>query len=543
MRIFNDSFSGIRFKILLLSFLTITPVVFLLSYFNIQQLEHSKNLETTKLKYIAQTIANENVQINEGARQVLVSLSISPQITDPYKCHAFLSNLLGEFQRYDNFGVADLEGNVLCSAQQLKENVNISNRYSFKQTVLTNKFTVGEYAVSNITRHAVLNFGYPVQHPKRIIYASLNLEWLNEFLSKFDLEQQMNVIILDRNGTILARYPYNPELIGKLFPSESLVNGLINQSGTIETLGTDGIDKLYAYEKIGESVEGPFVVVGIPKSILKTNINHDFRVNIILTVLTGLLSIVIGWIVGNTIIINIIKEIKNIENIKRDFISLVTHQIRTPITAIKWFTQILLSESSGKLTSRQKNILNDTNTSVIRMTDLVNTLLTISKLESGKIPLTPQATPINNLVSENISEIKDIFKHKNIKFKLKISSRVQHIIFVDPKLMSQVFVNLISNAYKYNHNHGEVKVNISKTQKNILIEITDNGIGIPQKDLDKLWSKFSRGSNAYKADTEGAGLGLYLSKLIVEAHGGKIWLKSSQEKGTSFFFTIPTSLR
>lgn len=507
---------NIRAKILLLTALTIIPIVGLLIYFNIQQLKQAQESQMNNLENIAKIIATENSRVKEGARQLLISLSISPQIrTD--QCTNFLSDLLSNYQRYANFGVADLEGNVICSAVSTEEKINISKRFSFRQTILTNEFTTGEYLISPITKNATFNFAYPLSNPAGVVYASLDLSWLNNLVGNLVIDKQLSVLITDKNYTIVANYPEAKHEVGSTFSIHSDPN------------------MLYQLAKIDEGEDSLMVAVGIPRSSIFDEPNDQFIKNLGLTLIIAIVSLLVGWFIGNSLIQGVIKSLNQVDQLKRDFVSLVTHQIRTPITAIKWFTQILLSGSAGKLTKKQTELLNDTHTSVVRMTNLVSTLLTISKLESGKIPVNYSKVSTKKLITECYEEINEIFSKKQIKFKINIS---QAYISADHELLKQVLANLIVNACKFSKSHCKIMVKVKKANKEVVFEIADQGIGIPKKDQELIWKKFVRGTNAHKSDTEGAGLGLYLAKLIIEAHQGRIWFTSSC-KGTSFFFTIP----
>lgn len=536
---FNKSIINIRYRILIQTLLTIIPVLFLISYINTAQLKRSKEAEIGKLKSITNIVSSENIQIIEGARQLLISLSVTPEISiHGFGCNKYLNTLLGKYLRYSNFGVADANGNVYCSATPLNSAVNLSDRYFFQQTTKTHDFAIGEYVISKTTNQASLNFGYPSLRVKGVIYATLSLDWLNKLIAELDVPEGLDVTILDRNGIILAKNPSKSERVGQTFENREIVNAIKSKEEGVLESENRGSKRIYTYKKMGSLENGPFIVLGQDMDLLTSGPKNDFRIALLFSIFAGVVSVATGIIVGNNLITKTLTKLNEIELLKRDFISLVSHQIRTPITAIKWFTEILLSESPGKLNRKQSQILKDTHLSAKRMVDLIGTLLNISKLESGKLPINPTPTDICKMVEVVVSEMNAEFKNKKVKAIVRFPKKPQINVVVDPRLMRQVYLNTIHNAYKYSSAGGKVEIVISRKNKQIISAIKDHGIGIPIVEKSKLFQKFSRASNAKLKDTEGAGLGLYLSKLIMEAHGGKIGFVENKT-GTTVSFVFP----
>lgn len=234
---------------------------------------------------------------------------------------------------------------------------------------------------------------------------------------------------------------------------------------------------------------------------------------------------------------DITKE-KEVDKMKTEFISLASHQLRTPLSAMSWFSEMLLNGDAGPLKSEQKGLVQNIHQSNQRMIDLVNSLLNISRIEAGRIIINPIPTNIQNLISDSIVEFEPVVQEKEITIKTEFRS-VSRPIKVDPKLLREIYKNLISNALKYTPKKGKVKISIYKKADMLVSEISDTGMGIPKSSQPNIFGKFFRAPNVLKSQTEGTGLGLYLVKQIVNAIGGEISFVSIENKGTTFKFTIP----
>ncbi len=237
----------------------------------------------------------------------------------------------------------------------------------------------------------------------------------------------------------------------------------------------------------------------------------------------------IQYFVGNEH--DITKELE-IDRIKTEFISLASHQLKTPLTRIKIVIEELL-KNKGNLDKEQKKYLRIIKESSADMFELIDMLINISKLESGKIVLSKEQINLKNLINEVVETLKE----ENHKIFKKYSLKNTNIIG-DNKFLKELYKNLLTNAIKYTPKKGKITILIKESKGTILSEIKDTGIGIPEKDKKRIFEKFFRASNSSEGEKTGNGLGLYLVKQIVEAAGGKIWFKSKLNQGTSFYFTI-----
>jgi PAS domain S-box-containing protein len=233
-----------------------------------------------------------------------------------------------------------------------------------------------------------------------------------------------------------------------------------------------------------------------------------------------------------------ITELENIDRSKTEFISIASHQLRTPISIVKWYSELFLDGDLGTLTPDQQSAIEKINKSNERMVELVNSLLNISRLEMGTFFVELQDTNIIAIAEKAVEENSILAQNKQINI-FPVLDRSIPILTSDPKLLDIIFQNLISNSIKYTPNSGHITVSVTQKESSIIIEVADTGLGIPDYQQDKIFMKLFRADNVKKADTQGTGLGLYVVKSITERLGGTISFVSKENEGTTFTVVIP----
>jgi signal transduction histidine kinase len=225
---------------------------------------------------------------------------------------------------------------------------------------------------------------------------------------------------------------------------------------------------------------------------------------------------------------------------KDDFITVASHQLRGPVTDISWALQAL--EGATELSDDNKGILQNASAACQGLLRRIEDFLNVSRMEEGRVGYQFEETDIGDFLQKTLSDVLPAAKQAGIKLYLDLPSEVLPKVFVDPKRISIVVVNLIENAIRYNIEHGEVIVKAAQVADKPFIDVSvkDTGIGIPPEAISKLFTKFFRAENAVKSQTEGSGIGLYIARGIVRAHGGEIWAESELNRGTTVHFTLPT---
>lgn len=234
---------------------------------------------------------------------------------------------------------------------------------------------------------------------------------------------------------------------------------------------------------------------------------------------------------------------QEVDRMKSEFISLASHQLRTPLTAIKTYSHMLSDGFMGELNPAQRKALTTIVGATNRMNELISTLLNITRMESGSIAVSYKLVQLPKVIEELLPELSLMASSKSIKLRMELRGKNSPSLKTDPLVVKEVVTNLVSNAIKYTPAGGEVKISVRARRADILVQISDSGWGIPKYSQDQIFSKFFRAHNIVKRETTGTGLGLYLVKGLVDALGGQIWFNSQEGEGTSFYFTLPRAKR
>lgn len=239
------------------------------------------------------------------------------------------------------------------------------------------------------------------------------------------------------------------------------------------------------------------------------------------------------------IIMHDITREKVIEKLKTEFVSISAHQLRTPLSAIKWTLQMLLEGDLGPITDEQKEFIGKINISNERMILLINDLLNVARIEEGRYIY--QATPFDivKIIDSVIKLYNDVAQRKGVKLEFTKPKEDLPKAKIDVEKMTLAITNLVDNAIKYTPEGGFVRIFVKENKGAIEFSIQDSGIGIPAEQKERVFGKFFRAANALKRETEGSGLGNFIVKNIIEAHDGQIWFESEEKKGSTFYFTIP----
>src|SRR3989339_171421 len=238
-----------------------------------------------------------------------------------------------------------------------------------------------------------------------------------------------------------------------------------------------------------------------------------------------------------------ITEAKKIDQMKSEFVSLASHQLRTPLTGIKWLSELLMRDPEKTLTADQNDLMNGIVMSTKRTINLVDDLLDVSRIDTGKnLNLNVKPVDVVTLINFAINEKRPLINQNNLTVELSDALSKPIVLKVDKEKIQQVFENLLDNALKFSTPGSKINIGANFENNQVTFFVKDNGVGIPLANQSKIFARFYRADNATKIDNTGTGLGLYIAKGIIEYHHGKIWFESKEGKGSIFYFSLPLAV-
>lgn len=255
---------------------------------------------------------------------------------------------------------------------------------------------------------------------------------------------------------------------------------------------------------------------------------------------------VVGIALDNSLLYRSIQEanerLEQLDKLKDEFVSLASHELRTPMTIIKSYLWLFMDKKKGQLTEKEMSYLTRAYSSTERLINLVNDMLNVSRIESGRLSLELKPVQIVDVLEKQVEELMPRAQQLGLKLAFAKPPYPVPLVNADHERIEQVIINLVGNSLKFTPSGGSISVSIKPEDKDLLVTVIDSGRGMNKKDMEKLFRKFGTMGESYlhKQEAQGTGLGLYLSKLLVEMHGGKMWAESKGEgKGATFNFTIP----
>lgn len=264
--------------------------------------------------------------------------------------------------------------------------------------------------------------------------------------------------------------------------------------------------------------------------------------DVIIFGLVTIFILMVAKVFSEHVILSKIQRLQNIDKLKSEFVALASHQLRTPLSIINLYSNLLLSEDTRKLTSDQKKYTQEIDKGVKRMAELIDAILNVSKIELGTFSGEPKPSKLTETLDAVLSEFTPQAESKEISLSKHYDDGLP-LVDIDPKLVSVVFQNLLSNSIKYTSYKGEIAVSVKKQPRDsgVVAVIADTGCGIPKNQQANVFTKMFRADNAKRKVTDGTGLGLYIVKAIVDNSKGKIWFESEENKGTKFFISLPAA--
>jgi signal transduction histidine kinase len=606
------SLASVRARLLLLVLLAVIPALGLTLYTNLEERQLRKTQVQEQAMRLSRLVSADHERLIEDARQLLVTLAAFPAVRDRNRaaCNTLFADLLARRSSYANLAVVDADGNVICTALPMTGQVYVGDRVYFQRALETRDFAIGEYQVGRVTGKATLNFGYPVLddagHVRAVVVAALDLAWLNQLASQAGLPPGSMLTVIDRNGTILSRYPDEGKWVGKLMPESLVLKAILTQqgNGTTEAPGTDGIPRLFSFAPFGGRAQSAnaYVSVGIPAAVAFAGANQILARNLAALGLVAGLALAAAWVGGNLFIVRQIQAlvratkrvaagelgvrtglpqgqgelsqlagafdqmaesleraherrlleeelrrknyqleqqnlaIQEANRLKTEFVSMVSHELRTPLTSIQGYAELLLEDE--QIAEEQRESLTLVKKNSDRLLGLINDLLDLSRIEAGRVDLQRTSLDLARLISEVARSLRPLIEAKRQQLKLDLGDALP-AVWADANRVTQILTNLISNAHKYTLVDGSITVAARPDDGFVRVDVSDTGIGLSPEDQAQLFTKFFRAHDRLPQAIGGTGLGLVITRLLVELHGGRITVRSAPGQGSTFSFFLP----
>lgn len=241
-------------------------------------------------------------------------------------------------------------------------------------------------------------------------------------------------------------------------------------------------------------------------------------------------------------VIEDITKLKEIDAAKTEFVTLASHQLRTPLTIVSWYAEALLSGSAGELTGKQRHYFDNIVVANKRMIRLVSDLLNTSRIDTGRFVINSEPVNVADIAESEIESLRPKIENRLIHVEKVFGGNLEKVM-TDHNLLRVVFQNLLSNAVKYSRPGGQVRLTIVADAEQLDIEVSDQGFGIPQVYSKQMFKKFYRADNIREIEPDGTGLGLYMVKSLVDQVGGEIWYESEEGQGSTFHVVIPVNVQ
>lgn len=537
----------------LLGFSSVAAVGLLISRSNTEQLRENKGLAVAETAYQVADKLDRGMYERLRDMQVLSSLQTirSTDATVAEK-RALLDSLKASFPDYAFIGLTDKDGKVLASANGLLENAVVAARPWFIDTKARQKPTINDVHEALLLAKLLPNktgeplrfvdFSAPVFDKNNafigVLGSHLSFTWADDVrrsvLESAEQKDQVEVFILSSDDTVLLG-PDGTQ-------GKKLSLGGVNQAqstGEYAEVTQSGKEYLVGYAQSNGYKEyegfGWKVVARQPTTTAFAVAEQSRTTALQIAVLVGVLFALLSGVYLR----RSLKREEELERAKDEFVSMVSHQLRTPLAAIRWQSEVTLDDTT-QLSTDQRESLQEIHDSTVNMIALVNTMLNISRIEMGRLSVEPRPADITALVTAAIDEVRPLAAEKGVA----IDADLQPVpeTSVDSLLLSQVLHNLLTNAIRYSGtDKPAVRVGLRSSSDALLVEVADNGIGISKDAQKHLFERFYRAENAKKVAEDGTGLGLYLVRMILDQTGGQIAVESQEGKGTTFTVMLPLS--
>jgi signal transduction histidine kinase len=606
---------GLQARLVLLVLLAVMPALGLALYSDFEERRLRRAQVQEEALRLARLLSADHERLIEAARQLLVALARLPVVRggNQAACSDLLTDLLKQYPSYANFGVIGPDGNTRCTGLP-GGTPYVGDRAYFRRALDTRDFAIGDYQIGRLTGKATINFGHPVLdgagEVQAVVFSALDLAWLGQLAAQAELPLGSQVTVIDRNGTVLARYPDAARWLGKPMPESPIARTILAQRGpgTLEAAGEDGIPRLFSFAPLGRDTSfraDAYVSVGIPRAVAFAPADRRLARNLIALGVVAALALAAAWLGGRLFILRRVEALvgatrrlsagdlgartglppgpdelgqlarafdrmaaslqaaharrvleeevrqRNYEleqqnrsvheanRLKTEFVSMVSHELRTPLASIQGYVELLL-ERAGASDGDRRECLTLVKGNADRLLGLIDDLLDLSRIEAGRIDVRRAPVELAPLLEGAARSLLPLIEARQQRLEVEAVEGLPPV-WADPDRVTQILTNLVSNANKYTPAGGRITVAARRDGDSVRVEVRDTGIGLTPEEQAQLFTRFFRARRCGAEPAVGTGLGLVITRLLVELHGGQITVTSAPGEGSTFGFSLPVA--
>ena len=583
----RHALASLRVRLMLLVLIVVLPILGLTLYAHLERRRLAVVEAQNNAMRMTRLAAGNLAQLTDGARQLLIALARFADTSnmDAARCSARLADVLELSPLYVNLGVIAADGDLLCSGTPLGHR-NLADHAWFQRAVQTRGFVVGEYQAEHALGETTFNFGYPVVddagHVQAVVFASFDLTSMGYLADQIQLPHGAALIVIDHNGTILARYPDPEQWVGRSVPEAAIIQAIFTrQEGTAEALGVDGVSRLYAFAPVEGAASGMHVSIGIPKAIAFAAADQALARNLAGLAVTTALALTITWFLSDIFVLRQVRTLvratqrlaggdlsaragtphsggelgqlarsfdemaaslqqrtAQLEQANKEletFSYTVSHDLRTPLHLIYAYNEMLLSDYADILDATGQECLQRIHSAAQRMSDMIEGLLNLSRATHSELQRT--TVDLSAMAKAIAVDLQRTALYRSVEFVIAQGMTASG----DEQLLRAALTNLLGNAWKYTNKQTHPRIEFGATLRGgqhgeLVYFVRDNGAGFDMAKANRLFAPFQRLHS--KSEFSGTGIGLATVQRIIQRHGGRVWAEGQVGKGATFYFTL-----
>jgi len=587
-----------RFLILIL--LVALPIAIFDIYHASQEMQRYTSEATKDLTRSSRAVVDKVSDLIDASHELLIGLAAVKEITegDVAACTHFLHDVGARYTKYTNFSMVNQDKYLVCSSGPLAKPIHLTKSPNINAAFATQAFAVSPFKFGVLTGEPILVFSEPLFDAKNRMTGTVNnglsLTWLSKYLASIASVKDERIVVFDGHGTVLASYPEGAYAVGSIIDIENIARAaseIATGTGTFE--GENGVVMTAAFATIPRIPNGAHVVSFTPLDVLQNEIAINLLDRLFLLTFFVAGTLLLGWGGARVLLLNPIdrliassealaqgdlkarsdvandagelgrlglafnrmaealdartetmararEDAENANKAKSEFLASMSHELRTPLNAILGFAQMLQFDPKRPLSPAQNEHVECILTGGNHLLVLVNDILDLARVEADQVSLSLDDVNSNDVVADCVALIKPLGENRNITIINAFSDGETVHLNTDLMRLKQVVLNLLSNAIKFNKDGGTVTVSGEETNDGFFrISVTDIGVGIAAENRENIFKMFHRLEIDPMVAREGTGIGLTVTKLLLERMAGRVGFESNVGVGSTFWIELP----